>query len=419
VKIIRTTTSGVLLGLALVGVACDGDSADVLPELEPPVLEPVARSLTLRLEGTPSGIDDDRLAQLQDLMETAFVPGVDANLASRARDALLAEPDAHWALERGLRHEQPVVRSNAAYQLGQLEVQAALVPLVRRLKYEKVASCKVWVIDALARLGNHSGLRELASLMVRGPRSLQADDLVQAGEISIGILDRAHHPIGRNPSYSELQSTLGELDRTWRRRGFVDAIAPTGDLTRLRIDRLLLDLAQFQLRSVDDARFVLQRLGVAAVPALRTALHAQNNYLRNHALEVIRDIGPAAADAADDVLALLGDRISAPYAVQALGAMQCARAAPRLTSFLRGGDRELQMAAAGALGPIGDASTIPALRRLLRDTRATLDARVQAAFSLALLEHGGEGYTFLTGMRNSGRYHEPTLRELLDRLPAK
>ena len=390
------------------------------PQLPPLELRDVEIELRGLVARTPPPPSENQLGELRALLEAAFLPGAaDARLAARAQANLLEHEDVRWILEEGLRHEAAEVRNHAAFQLGQLGAEkagASVVPLLLRLKYERDPTCTIWVADALARLQNHAGLAALASVLADGPRGPAPDTRRQAGEIAITILERSGAAPGERPSYAELERSLAQLTRSWQRSGRAATEPVLPDiLTQGRIAEQVLALREFQLRPVDDARFVLARLGELAFPALQLTTRARNNYLRNHGLEVLRDLGPCAAALTVEILPLLGDDISAPYAVQALGALGDRRAVPHLVALLGDPNLDLRTAACGALGPIGATAAIPPLRRVLRGAKATLDERVYAAFSLALLEGGGEGLAYLQQRLVAQDYHAPTLRELVDR----
>jgi hypothetical protein len=64
---------------------------------------------------------------------------------------------------------------------------------------------------------------------------------------------------------------------------------------------------------------------------------------------------------------------------------------------------------------MGDRGSEPQLRALLDDPKEAMDVRVQAAFSIALFERDRPGVRFLRERLQAKDYHEPTVRELLDR----
>src|SRR5690606_36819902 len=206
-----------------------------------------------------------------------------------------------------------------------------------------------------------------------------------AGQRAILLL-RAHDmDPGEAPTWDAIEAGLRTLRDRWRATGRLGDEAPAADdATRARLAGLLVALQGFQLRPVDDARFVLGRTGRLGVPLLREAVSASEPYLRSHALEVLRDLGPAANDAAPDVLPLLADPLTRNDAARTLGALRATQAVPHLVPWLSAPDIEQRAAAAFALGPIGDRAVLPLLKARMDDPAEALDVRVMAAFSVAL-----------------------------------
>lgn len=394
--------------LLLVGACTQEQPVPELPQLH---LVPRTQELEhIRGQG-PEPPGQERMDSLRDLMETAFVPGaVSQHLAEMAKASLPQEEGAFWILEEGLEHEDPVVRSNAAYQLGQMGSHASLLPLLLRLKYEQDPAVSSWLAGALAELGNHAGLPFLSAAMRR------ADTAQSAGLIAIDILQRAGRDPGEEPTYDELIAGMEQLHAEWLETGVAGEVPEPDALARARFAYHLLNLMEFQLRPVDNARFVLARSGTLAVPFLHMTVNAEEDYLRIHSLEVVVQLGRIAQPLAPDILPLLGDSLCAPTAVQALGAVGAVEALPHLLAILRDGGPELRIAVAGALGPLGAPESVPILAPLVADENESMDLRVNAAFSLGLLEDGGAGRDFLEKCRDEGLYHESTLAELLDKL---
>lgn len=381
------------------------------PPLAPIQLTPVLARFQELAKAAPPIPSADELAPANALLESAFVDLGDHRLQTKSRSALLAEPLVGPALEAALEHEIDAIRQGAAFELGSLARPAALVPLLKRLKYEPDKTVRVWVADALVRRGCGSGLAELLSAL----REPTTADL--AGQRAIDILRVAGHDLPDPPTWDAIAQGLRRIQQRWHATGTVrDDLPVIDDATRGRLAQLMCALEGFQLRPVDDARFMLARSGAAALPLLREACAASEPYLRTHTLEVLRDLGHAGQDLASEVLPLLDDPLTRTDAARALAAMGAHAAVPHLLAWLRGPDPELRTAAAQALGPIGDRSTLPELRARMDDANETMDVRVMAAFSVALFELDRPGYRFLQDLRDRGAYHEPTLAELIDRI---
>lgn len=378
----------------------------------PPTFAPHQAKLEALASTGPQPPAEVTLRQLREMCELAFgESNHDRRLAARSASALRDEAGARWALEEALAHEDAAVRLGALELLGELRLQASLAPLLMRLKYELQPQTRLGVLLALARLGNGAGLAELVA-------SFSRSDLAQtAGQYAIAVLRLCDKDPGQAPSWEMLGEGLGALADEWRATGAVAALpAPHAEpeLLTARLARHLTALNGFQLRPVDDTRFVLSRAGVLGRELMRPCLLAEEPYLRSHALEVVRELGVVGAPLADTVRQLLGDKLTRAEAVRTLGRLRATQFAPLVRERLHHLDFEVRCAAAGALGPIGDKSAIGELRTLMQDDSTPMDLRVQAAFSLAVFELDRPGYRFLQQQLQTGAYHEPTLRELLD-----
>lgn len=393
---------------------------------ETPAKKPAAEDARLEALRRMAEFEDrerpgvERLARLRETMLAAFT-STDRRLAALARRDLLEQPDAFWVLEEGLEHADRAVRDQAAYELGRLGLQPSIPVLLRRLKYEHErllyqgdGGTLVWVVDALFRLGNLAGLPELPPLFAHRDAALRE----LAGRIAIDILRATGVELPPRPTWRRLEEGLAALSKTWKARGLPPGAGQVEaePLTRARLARHLIAMTGFPMRPIDEARYVLSRCGRLAVPLLDQALAIDHVYLRTHVLEVVLRLGRPATPLRARVRELLDDRAVAPLAVRAAGALGDRESAPRLLGMLAGTDLELRIAAAAALGPMGAREAIPALRARMNDPAESMDLRVQAAFSLALLEGGGEGRDRLEQWRNQRAYHVPTLDELLDRL---
>jgi hypothetical protein len=384
-----------------------------LPPMSLRVVVPRFRALAAEAPAAPS---EARAQELRELVEAAYGPESGAALATRARRALLEADDGILGLEAALWHPDAELQVRAAFELGRLGREASALPLLQRMQEESIVNptsrLGVWLARALSDLGNHSVLPELA-LRMDDARTAE-----EAGEQAIEICRRNGIEPSESPTWDELRAGLTALHRAWRERGFVgDALPELDPATRARIAHHLANLEQFELRSVDDAKYALSRLGVLAVPFVIEAVHASEPYVRVHALEILRDLGPAARSAGEAVLPLLGDELSRTYAAEALGRIGYPAAAPHLTARLDHPDLELRAKVAEALCDIADPAAIRALRAVFADAAQPLDVRVYAAFALAKATGEAEPRDWLVQRRELGEYHVATLDELLARLP--
>lgn len=387
--------------------------------LPPPNLSPKLPELERLAEAAPAVPDEEAALELAELVELTF-GGADEWLAKRARRTLFRSEQLDFALEAGLQHPLPAVRSACAYELGERGMGVAIPRLLWRMRYEFDAEVRLWLVDALVRLGNHSQLDVLRQLL---------DDPVVA-ERAAATTDRVLDGAGlvlEERTWEAMKNALGTAHGHWRRVGRtlsaedlgVDPFeAVDGAALRGRLAGLLAGLTEFQLRPVDEARAALTNMGVLPLDLLRLGCLAEERYLRVHTVEIVRDLGRPAAPLGEVVLPLLGVADTAMTAIEALGEIGHLPALPHLLALLEGEDPEGSTAAAGALGPLGDPSAVEPLRVHLRDEGEWIDVRVRAAFSLALLEQGGEGLEFLLERERVGDYHLPTVSELLERVRA-
>ena len=378
-------------------------------------LLPAVRRLAEIAAKEPKLPDAEAMKALADLVELSFMPGAaDARLAARSQKALFEHPHVLAGLEQGLGHADATVRALCAYQLGLAKSRHSVPLLLLRLKYENEAHARIWVAATLAYLANGSGLGILIE-------SLRKDELAEeAGRAALEIAGKCGKDLGESPSWARVEGALRELERTWLESGaelFAMEPDPGADArVQARLASHMLATEGFQLRPVDEARFVMARRGRAAVPLLRIGLSAQEVYLRSHSLEVVAVLGHPARELFAPTAALLSDRVSVTFALRALGALGSPEAVPHLLMGTRSSDPETRAAAAAGLVDIADASVSVRLRELLHDPAELMDVRVQAAAGLARLDGGGEGIVFLEARKQLGDYHAPTIAILLEKV---
>lgn len=405
------------LAALLLVAACSKAPQSPVPATAAAVPAPVFKPLLPDLEALSRLAEPSAdLREVRELFDLAFVPGAaDERLAARSRKSLLEHPQVRWALEEGMLHADPAVRAVATFELGQLGLQASILPLLKRVKYEVDPVCKVWVASALARLGNGAGLVLLAAAM---RTEATAND---AGAAALAVLKAAEEDPGEAPTWEQLQQGIAKLQGAWRTTARLHGAPPVTEepaLLEARIAQHLVALHRFQLRPVEDARFILRRAGSLSLPLLRRCLGASEPFLRSHALEVLTELGRSAASLEDAVLPLLGDELTRADAARALGALGAVRAFDPIAAMLAGRDLELRVAAASALGMLGDGRATPLLAKVFAADDEPMDLRVQAAYGHALLERQGAGMAFLEARKAAGDYHPPTVLELLDRIAA-
>ncbi len=275
---------------------------------------------------------------------------------------------------------EPWLRAQCAYRLGRTGEDSLLPRLLLRLKYEKDYETAFWLADACSRFGHLAGLE--AMFVVWNGTS---DERLRAR-----VAERT----------SELAAEYGaadpnELLARWKAGMLGNASFEPSARLRFEAWRRLSDLGQWDLRKVDDARFVLAHFEAWVVPLLAEALHESQIYVRIHAAQCLERMGPRAGGALTALLAALAEPRLAPAAAIALGAIGDVRAASELERVLtQDSDPELAVGAAIALGSLAAPSSIPALRAAL-DPARPFDLRQAAAVALVRIEEAPDTLAFL------------------------
>lgn len=387
----------------------------------PPHLVPRLAELKALAATAPPALDPAIATELAELIELAYAVDADEDLAARASRRLENDDNAVFALELALDHADANVRARVAYVLGERGSVDSLPALLLRLKVEQEPAAKLWLAGAIVTLGNHCAPAWNAVAERFEDPNLSAD----AAEIANAALLAAGIPLQENATWDDARAAVAKLRDHWLREGSAMGAEarpyekPTDVEPRLMaaLALALVELSEFQLRPVDEARYVLKHIGRRALPMLRLALTASESYVRAHSVEVARDIGPAARPLEDAILQLLDDPLTRLTATQAAGLLGARSAVPHLQERLIGDDLELACAAAASLGEIGDESSRGALLARMNDEAVAIDLRIYAAYGLARLdravEGGGLGAEFLRNAKAQKLYHEPTLDELL------
>jgi hypothetical protein len=172
--------------------------------------------------------------------------------------------------------------------------------------------------------------------------------------------DFGHSP---DASDEEQVTTVRSIERWWdeHRIELWECAPPIEDPVLIeRVKLLILGLGTFQLRNVDNARFLLTGMGPRVAPWLLEALDASSFLVRLHALEILADLIPLVpAVERERWIAAVTPRLSdadAAIRVAALGVLGAARAGSAIQTLdraLRGEDPEMSEAAARLLGTSG------------------------------------------------------------------
>ncbi len=315
------------------------------------------------------GLSLGELAALRAILFDASAPDERRAAAAEALGAL-ERPEAELALLEFLPDlRTPAwLRALVTFQWGRRTENRFLGRALLRLKYEPDDESVIWLADALLRHGSQAGADALRVLVSRAHteelRALAADRL-QAVEAA---------------SESSAAPQADQLSEAWT---------------------WISKLSDWDLRQVDDARFVLQRMPDWVVPLLCECLREENVYTRVHAAQTLGRRGPRAASAREALLAALGERQLAPTAAEALGELKDPSVRGELERCLaQSRDLDLAVAAARALGRLGDPAALPALTAVLsppdllfaaRIARAELGSAAQVAPDLLSVLEGAPG----------------------------
>jgi HEAT repeat protein len=278
---------------------------------------------------------------------------------------------------------EPWLRAHCAYALGLARQDSVLPRLVLRLKYEQDFATAFWIADAVARFEHLAGVDGMLAVWSgTGDATLKAQAEARLIELAAarGCQD------------------AGELIERWHAATLAPPAIPfaPGPAALGEAWRWIGRLGQWNLRDVDDARFVLVRLEEWVVPLLAEALRDQDVYVRLHAAQVLERRGPRARGARLALETALDEPRIGATAANALGALGLAESAERLERAVASPDAELAVAATRALGRIGAARSLPLLRATCTGARA-LDLRQAAAAAWLVLEDAPEARAFLAG----------------------
>lgn len=267
------------------------------------------------------------------------------------------------------------IRSHAAWRLTELDprVDVVLPGLLLRLRSETDHEAAIYVASALASRRNFAGLEMLEQLAAQAPD--EGARSRAAGQLA-AIVEREGVPDART------------LIERWHGRapGFEPA-EPSAHL-RLAAWNWIRTLSgdTFQLRPVDDGRFLLMRLGPWIVEPLAAALDDEDPYVRLHSAQCLERMGAVARPAVPALIAALDDPRLAPQAAMSLGAIGGPEVLAALLNAVESDGHELRVAAARGLGALGDALALQPLRAALVDESNPLDLRQAVAESMLQLE---------------------------------
>jgi hypothetical protein len=293
-------------------------------------------------------------------VEALGVIGADGSQA--AAEALLARLES----SRGAVEPEPWLYAQCAWRLGRAGQPWVVPRLLLCLKYETDHEAVVWIADSLARYGLLSGLEALFVVAQEGSADVRAH--------AVGVLTRLQEELGA--------ADWADLAQRWSRGEEPPSERMADERYLCEVWRTIEALSEWQLRGVDDGRYVLSRLGSGEARLLGEALADDSVYIRLHAAQCLERMGPRAAPAGAALIGRLDDPQVGPQAAAALGAARHLPAAEPLrarTSPER--PLELRVAAVRALGQIGPEG-LDALVRPFLAPDEPVDLRCAAAVAL-------------------------------------
>lgn len=261
--------------------------------------------------------------------------------------------------------EDPLVRCNAAWALGEIGDSAAQ-PALREALRDQDSGVSAAAAEAL------TDFRDPADL----PLILESlhDEKGRLREGAVKVFKK----LGGDAGVAGLIEALQDEDREVRNSA-AWALKEVGNAAAVPALLKALQDAYDQTRAA--AAEALQNIGdPAAVPGLLGVLHDESNIVYNRAFEALGKIGGAAA--LTGLLETLRDEDAyiRGRAAEALGNIRDSTASTALLSALRDEEVFVRQRAAEALGQIGDANAIPGLLEALDGESA--DVRREAAGAL-------------------------------------
>lgn len=288
-------------------------------------------------------------------------------------------PAAPATLMRALRDEQDGVAIVAAHLLGESGCAEAIPRLLAGIgpypiDYDVPLEVRAAEAAALARLGNPAGVPLILMILAENT-DLQADALALqwdrkdriafAQELALpGLVALAGTDFGflPYPSPAPAREAAVLAARAWwaEQRIALWSAAPLSDPRhRARIELLVAHLASYQLRQVDNARFVLAHSGPAVLEPLLVGLRSEDEYVRLHVLEVLERLAPESdgktrARIANVVGVPLLEEAATPLAAAAAAAAgACGLADQLVVALERRREPEVVVAILDALGRSG------------------------------------------------------------------
>jgi len=284
--------------------------------------------------------------------------------APEAAEALLVR------LEEGRKRVDPSpwLRAHCAWRLGDTTQDWIVPRLLLDLRYELDNETAIYLARTTARFGNFSGLDALYVVAQQDKRE--------------EVRSRA------NATLAEIARDAGfddpaALYNAWFQGGEGELPEPMFSKAHAReVWTILQHFAEWNLRTVDDGRFVLSRESSKITPLLVEALDDESRYIRVHAAQCLERMTARARAAGPRLLELIDDPEMGDQVMIALGSIHYAPAEAALIERVKPTHLlEVRMAATRALKAMASPASIPALRELL-DPKEPIDLRVEAQCAL-------------------------------------
>jgi hypothetical protein len=327
-------------------------------------------------------------------LEASALPGRIGKKAQQQLDGLEAGRRDSILLALVERKDLPIEIKRSAYTRLAKDGGPGILPrLLLRLRYEKDAISSVAITRGLLRHGNGAGFQAVRNI-VRNPFGIYMD----AQEANEAMLAELPPLPAEGPAANSWSRFLG-LEAAWKtRQPLPNFPAPAID-GRLEAEvwAMASRLQSQPLRPVDEARFVLSRMGGEVIPILVALAEDEDRYLREHALQTLAWLGRGGGSwsgthefhLADKLAESLLDPSIRTRALEALGSTSAHGAEAAILPWLAGGNREERTAAADAILRCGSPAGIETARAALE---APGGLGPEGLYSLGLfLEALGEG----------------------------
>lgn len=280
--------------------------------------------------------------------------------------------------------ESPIVRASASVALAEIGEVRVLPDLVLRLKYEEDGFVVNAICATLFKLGLATGIDKLLGNLDGRIRLRE-----EAAEVLGKILgDRFEFdPWGA----AGKRALAVEKMREWwwlegpRVLSTLNADLDVDPELERRIIEVVFELSKYQMRNVDDGRYILEGLGGIGVPYLCLGLNDENQYVRAHCVEVFLRMGLPGREGRVTLRSIVGDPLLRPDVVRSLGVLEDRESLPLLFRALEDRAIDVRICAVDALGCLGEASALPHLERLAKAEIDSDELEIAIAFTRALL----------------------------------